>query len=118
VSGGDLRTYQRRRLIESGTGFSVAPAPVTPGGPVLWDPSFCWARARPVFLGKGKSSVTALRARVELGGGVLGRGNAEPPACLVALHKITHGRDVWQRVRAFRRGHTQRTQLAGSDVLD
>src|SRR5438552_3826062 len=54
----------------------------------------------------------------DLGGRALGNAHAEPSACLEAGHEIGHHRQVRERLRARRRGHRQRAQLAGADVLD
>src|SRR5262249_40947183 len=44
--------------------------------------------------------------------------DAMPRACLVARHKIAHGRDVGQRRRARFRGYRQRAHLASPGVSD
>src|SRR5262249_4534852 len=49
---------------------------------------------------------------------ILGHADAMPRACLVARHKITHGRDVGQRRRARFRGYRQRAHLASPGVSD
>src|SRR5262245_44604452 len=54
----------------------------------------------------------------EFGGRILGRAYAEPGTCLVAHHEIAHGRDVRQRLRASGGGYSQRTELAGLDMLN
>ena len=70
-------------------------------------------------LGIGERGVDLLVEPVDdLGGRVLRRTDATPEARLVVRHEIAHGREVRQRLRARRGGHRQRTQLAGSDVLD
>src|SRR5262245_61599459 len=43
---------------------------------------------------------------------------AVPITPLVARQELTHGRDVWQRLRAPRGGDRERTQPASPDVLD
>src|SRR5215831_18808524 len=43
---------------------------------------------------------------------------AVPNTPLVARQELTHGRDVWQRVRARRGGYCERTQPASPDVFD
>src|SRR5262249_22603958 len=49
---------------------------------------------------------------------VLGRADAIPLARLVAPHERAHGRYVWQHLRPYCGGHSQRTQLACPDVFN
>ena len=73
--------------------------------------AFTLGSARPAF-------ISLLSLSMISGGVLLGRADAVPIARLVARHEIAHSRHVRQRLRARRRGHRQRAQLAGLDVLD
>jgi hypothetical protein len=54
--------------------------------------------------------------RDDFGRRVLGRADPVPETRFVARQELTHGRDVWQRVRARRSGYSERTQPASPDI--
>src|SRR5262249_36204680 len=49
---------------------------------------------------------------------ILGRADSELATRLESWHEIANGWDVWQRRRARHRGHRQRAQPAGANVLE
>ena len=68
--------------------------------------------------GIGKACVDLLVEPVDdVGGGVLGRTNAAPPAGLVARHEFAYGRHIRQRLRACSCCHCQGAKGARFDVL-
>src|SRR5262245_38029501 len=74
---------------------------------------------RRLHLGITESSVDLLVELVDdLDRCGLGRADAEPRARLVARHKLAHGRDVRQCVRAGRGGYRERAQPASLDILN
>jgi len=66
----------------------------------------------------GKAGIDlAIELLDDLLGRVSRRTDPVPKIYLVAWHKLADGRHLGQRLPARRRGHAERTQLAGSDIF-